>query len=285
MKPNNLNPAAGRGFTLIELLVVIAIIAILASLLLPALASAKKDAQKTTCLSNQKQMNEAHAMYVADNQDRVVIQDVPAGGINWFAGGYWIAPTIPGGSTEEQATALTAQYLTDSSNSLGFYAKSAGVFHCPGDTRQILKVGSGWAFDSYSKTQNVGGEYYNNYWGAGDTYKKYAEVSAPAETFLFIEDSDWRGYNDGTWVVNWNTGTPSFSWEDPVAMYHINSDTQSYVDGHADSHKWRNALIVQAGVAAAKGVDVVPWNGPLLPSDPDYEFVRNHYRFPGWKIP
>src|ERR1041385_7308084 len=84
-----------KGFTLIELLVVIAIIAILAALILPALAKAKVEAQKTTCMNNLKQIQLAWLMYSGDNNEMIAP-------VSNYAPAFATDPAIQAGGAEAQ---------------------------------------------------------------------------------------------------------------------------------------------------------------------------------------
>lgn len=124
------HPTFGRNaFTLIELMVVIAIIAILASLLLPALALAKEKARTVSCLSNLRQIGVAIHMYANDNDDQLVAVEFDRrNGAQYQQG--WPTLLVLGG-------------YADSVRAPDFYNFSTrpSIFRCPSGLPEVYTTG------------------------------------------------------------------------------------------------------------------------------------------------
>ena len=152
-----------RGFTLIEMLVVITIIALLISLLLPAVKQAKRIARYTICGTQQRQIVQGLICYATSNR-------------NGFPFGYYAAPTVIGGAKEVTECIEGFAVTPDGSGGGDFdnpwAAVSLHLFTCP-DFQ--MRPGTGTSlYDPYDRAvmgypqphQN-GGFWYPG-WGAGD---------------------------------------------------------------------------------------------------------------------
>jgi prepilin-type N-terminal cleavage/methylation domain-containing protein/prepilin-type processing-associated H-X9-DG protein len=117
-----------QAFTLIELLVVIGIIAILASLLLPALVRAKAKAQSTACRSNLKQLQLCWNLYVDNNNDALPPTTTVGGSASYRS----IEPSWAVGNAKQDITTTNLERGV-----LFPYDRSVGIHRCPADTTTV----------------------------------------------------------------------------------------------------------------------------------------------------
>lgn len=239
-RPRNFSGRA-MGFSLVELLIVIAIIAILASLLLPALGRARSKSQQIYCVNNARQLAMGLTVYANDNEERLAynlgateIQQILAAGqkYNW-------ANSVLDWELHEGNTNIVLN--TDAS--LGTYVgRSARVFRCPSDKAlSQVQRDAGWVERSRSISMNAmvgdAGEFTRDGKNVNNPsyvqFLKLTDIPAPDKIFAFIEEHP-DSINDGYFL------NKAYSWEwiDLPASYHNGGASLSFTDGHQESRRW-----------------------------------------------
>ncbi len=192
-----------RGFTLVELLVVIAIIALLMSILMPALARVRNQAKAVLCLSNLKQMGGAFAMYL-DNNDNTYMK-------NWTDHG-------PGEFRELPHERYWIEALRP------YYGDEGDARLCPVATKRGSETGAG-------EYNQLGGK--ESAWG----YFTGDKCGEPA-TWEWVVACDYGSYGINAYVSNieegWNQWT--YKQKDPYWRKSLMKGS-AYIPLLGD-HKW-----------------------------------------------
>jgi prepilin-type N-terminal cleavage/methylation domain-containing protein len=252
MKNSNLNSKVGRpscrhnrGFTLIELLVVIAIIAILAAMLLPALAQAKRKAQGIACINSLKELTLACIVYGGDNQDGIPVNDT--------AGDAWVTGDVSGRTGTDGITNVANIFA----GVLWPYNKSLGIYKCAGDKDPVTGVNMP-RVRNYSMNGMMGNNVGNSGANIGGSVhpgelenRKFSSVRfpGPSDASFFVDEQSsitpaTTSIDDGYFAVDDGTSGSYFTynsrqWRNVLSDRHGNCGQLSYVDGHASLIKWR----------------------------------------------
>ncbi|HWF18771.1 MAG TPA: prepilin-type N-terminal cleavage/methylation domain-containing protein [Verrucomicrobiae bacterium] len=231
-KPFRIPRAA--AFTLIELLVVVAIIAILASLLLPALARAKSRAWEAACLNNLNQLQTCWHLYTMDNSEYLVPNN-SVEGITTNGGEGSIATGV--------SWCLADPTEPNVENGMLFpYNTSLGIYHCPAD-HSTLTDPSGrdngtLRSRSYNMSQSVNG--YNWFLsGYIPCFVKTTDIRNPnvANCLVFIDENEYT-LLDSQFGMPTDFYDRSTYWWDMPANRHDQGANLSFADGHVERFKW-----------------------------------------------
>ena len=226
-------------FTLIELLVVIAIIGILASLLLPALKTARDQAKNIDCLSRLKQISLGGLNYINDYSEYF-----PYGNVGHWQNGMTVFEAVDPYVFGEDSGSLTSDVPNDAAKKF---------YKCPGEYRDATKFKMSYGFNAHRNGYGQGyGVWYPNSSGTfadgTDWYSRprgIREIQDTSGTMLFncyAHNGSWGQpyywYNalNANGIRDCNTGEIHFSF------LHMGSSTWSFVDGHSEWMPYKKTM-------------------------------------------
>jgi prepilin-type N-terminal cleavage/methylation domain-containing protein/prepilin-type processing-associated H-X9-DG protein len=239
-----------RGFTLIELLVVIAIIAILMSILFPALNRAKEQGKRAVCRNHIKTLAFCWIMYADDYEDRIVNGEA-------YNGGDGTAPVPSGGNHDRErpwtgddfASATTqlpqeTQIKAIRAGALFNYCKNERIYRCPTGIRGEMRTYS--IVDSMNGSPRPGTI---NPDGTGVRVgktvlwvKKRTEIIVPGPAYRIVFIDEGRPTAD-SYAVHYNSDV----WWDPPPIRHGDGTNVSFADSHSDYWKWKGRETIKVG--------------------------------------